>query len=1111
LFAHAKKLTSAENILLLNDIRREAKEAFMYKVTDDGKFIVENYNWQTSFSNFFPGIAGKYGIPMWAYYVSRKQALISLGVRDKNHPILEFRSFNKALAVVGDQGFRTFYKIKDKVFEPFCKSKERGLHQTLTLSSSDLELLETNTRSGITTQVRYFMLVNTGFPGFVRQVTLTNTSTRSLTLELIDGLPRILPYGVDLHGVNTIARHIEGMMEVAEVAGTPLFRLKQTPADTEKVGKLEGGNFYLATGSAGVKLNYIVDPQVVFGEAEIYDTPWVFQDSPLNTILREPQVKQNQTPCALTASKITLRPNKSVTISAVIGYAADDKSFKGIMRETGTAGYYKKKHQENEGLIEGIKGSSLTISDDCRFDRFCEQNFLDNVIRGGMPTVFSTARNDSAFYLYSRQNGDLERDYHQFVVEPTYFSQGTGHYRSVNQNRRCDAWFFPEVKDSNISSFMNLIQLDAYNPLEITQLTYTIIRKKEFQRWLQQLTRIRTAQKELTDRFAERSFAPGEFIMALEELQVKTRKDNDTVLQELLAFAEEDACGAVHEGFWVDHWFYNLDLIDTYLMIFPDRLKQLLIDNQNYYFFDDPDVIQPRTEKYMLVNGQVRQYDAVVRDPQKEETIASRRIHAHRARTRQGQGEVYYTNLMVKLLCLVVNRMATLDPENIGIEMEADKPGWNDSMNGLPGLLGSSLCETLELEKALSLLANSCVELETETIKVYQELYDFMTALEKCIEKRLKGRKKEKTYIFWDESHTLKEKYLEKIKYGLAGKEVAVPLSKLGRFLGIAQKLIAEIYTTANRKKVFNASGVPYTYFINEVTAYKVIPGKVSKNGSPLVKPTKFKQQTLPLFLEGAVHMLKVHPELREKIYSGVRKSRIFDKKLKMYKVCEPLKTAPFEIGRVQAWGPGWIENESVYTHMLYKYLLELIKSGLYDEFYRDIKTMLSPWFEPGVYGRSPFENVSFIVSSAFPAEALHGRGLQPRLSGVTGEMINIWVLMVAGRTPFFLDDGQLCFALRPALPDWLFTRKQKEVKVGNQLFTLPKNTFFFKLFNRIEVTYHNRQRKNTYGKGGATVAQYRLYYRNSQKVDIAGSVIKAPYSYHLREGEIVKMEVILK
>lgn len=37
---------------------------------------------------------------------------------------------------------------------------------------------------------------------------------------------------------------------------------------------------------------------------------------------------------------------------------------------------------------------------------------------------------------------------------------------------------------------------------------------------------------------------------------------------------------------------------------------------------------------------------------------------------------------------------------------------------------------------------------------------------------------------------------------------------------------------------------------------------------------------------------------------------------------------------------------------------------------------------DPKKYGRNVLENVSFIVSSAFPDEKMHGWGLRPRLSG---------------------------------------------------------------------------------------------------------------------------------
>ena len=38
-----------------------------YFLSESGDFVIENYNYAKPFANFFPGIAGKYGIPMWTF------------------------------------------------------------------------------------------------------------------------------------------------------------------------------------------------------------------------------------------------------------------------------------------------------------------------------------------------------------------------------------------------------------------------------------------------------------------------------------------------------------------------------------------------------------------------------------------------------------------------------------------------------------------------------------------------------------------------------------------------------------------------------------------------------------------------------------------------------------------------------------------------------------------------------------------------------------------------------------------------------------------------------------------------------------------------------------
>ncbi len=67
-----------------------------YYLNKKNEFVIENYNYAKPFANFFPGIAGKYGIPMWVFYVNRGQCISSFGIKDKDQAILEFFPANKS-------------------------------------------------------------------------------------------------------------------------------------------------------------------------------------------------------------------------------------------------------------------------------------------------------------------------------------------------------------------------------------------------------------------------------------------------------------------------------------------------------------------------------------------------------------------------------------------------------------------------------------------------------------------------------------------------------------------------------------------------------------------------------------------------------------------------------------------------------------------------------------------------------------------------------------------------------------------------------------------------------------------------------------------------------
>ena len=783
-----------------------------YSLDEAGRFTVENYNWAKPFSNFFPGIAGEWGIPMWVFYVSRGQGICSIGVHDKDHSIMEFLSFNKALQVIGNQGFRTFLRIDGgPVYEPFRKVDDLSIEQSMTVSSHELEFRERNSTLQLEISVTYYPLANMPIAGLVRRVSIANLSSRPHEYEVIDGLPKILPYGVTFEHTKVIARHIEGIMGAFEVDGIPIFRLKQTPSDAEQVGEISGGNFYLSMAENGELLGEqtIADPYLVFEDAEAHDYPWNFAETSIEDLLLGDQVRENRTPSALTALNLSIAGGAATSFSSIVGFASSDGSLSDLAKMATQPEFLDSKRADNRHVIEKIKQTAFTASGEPAFDQYVQQTFLDNVMRGGMPLSFRSGERKSTFYIYARQNGDLERDYHWFVLEPTYLSQGNGHYRSILQNRRMDGWFFPEIEDFNLFTYMNLIQTDGYNPLVVNGFTYTADDREAVDKWLTE--HVPSSGLEQIRELIRGSFTPGEFIGALEALGEPIERPYAELLAELLGFCRSNEIGDLHEGYWQDHWFYNLDTIDTFRMVFPDRWLDALIERPIYGYFDDPYVVQPRDRKSVLIGGNVRQYGAVVRDEEKQALIASREFEPNKLRTRIGIGEIYQSNLLTKLLCIIANRISSLDRAGLGVEMEAGKPGWLDSLNGLPGIFGSSLNETLEIERACRLLLDSLEEGSLQTQPIFEELANLIRDLNKAIEEQISSSDSLK---YWDRSQSLKEAYREATRLGISGSELEVSRDEIVTFL---ENCLAMIRTSFETGAMQNEAGIPHTYYITKI------------------------------------------------------------------------------------------------------------------------------------------------------------------------------------------------------------------------------------------------------------------------------------------------------
>ncbi|MFA5879757.1 MAG: cellobiose phosphorylase [Candidatus Margulisiibacteriota bacterium] len=1033
-----------------------------YRLKDDGTFIIENYNFAKSFSSFLPGIAGLTGKPLWCFYVNRGQGICSFGVENRDNPIMEFFPANQAYQFATQIGFRTFYKIANKennfCTEAFKNIRSHRIKQEMQITSYDVSFEERNFETGLLTKVTFFTLPNTKFPGLVRKVSVTNIGTEPKKFEILDGLPKIMPFGMIEFFCKNMSRTSEAWMGVTNLEENfiPFYKLKVLPLDEAKVKIIEKGNFFLCLDDMNQKIKPIVDPTTIFGSVLDFNYPEnFFKNAPF--IFPQKQITDNKTPSAFIHYALQLNPGESRTFYQLIGQTQNLDSLNELAPKITDINFFLEKEKENKQIIFELQNNVNTVTNSKEFDYYVKQTFLDNVLRGGFPYTLAKDKTKSqVFYLYSRKHGDIERDYNQFNLNPTYFSDGNGNYRDVNQNRRSDLFFNLDIQKENIIQMLNLLQLDGYNPLVIKGKRF-FLTQKEAKVIIRKYPEVNDFLSSLTE-----NFSPGELYEYLEN------KLSDislilAIFHEVILKSEPLTVADHGEGFWSDHWTYNLDLIKSYLSIFPDHIKDLFLADKSFTYYDDIYYVLPRNMRYGLnENGEPRQIKFISKDDRKVELLAKRMNQRHQVRIKQGVGEIYHTNLTVKLLSLILVKACTLDSAGLGIEMEAGKPNWYDAINGLPSLFGSASSETFELIRLAQFLINNLSEFKTEKVKLPIEIMALYKGLQQLVVKYLADKNKnEKDFVYWEKANRLKENFRKETILGLDGHEEEIKIIKVIDFLSDLVKRIEYSLAFAKDSKTQTC----FTYFAYKAESF------IQDNKTKEIKITKFTRANLPLFLEGPVHKMKLVKNEKDafKNYLAVKGSLLFDSKLQLYKVNSSLQKESIEIGRTKIFTPGWLENESIWLHMAYKYLLEILKSGLNIEFENNLKNCLIAFRDPFEYGRSILENSSFIASSANPDPSLHGQGFVARLSGSTAEFVQIWITMFFGKAPFQLDQNQnVVLKFEPKIPAWLFTNESKNVEYflgdGTLVNTqLPENAILVNFLGKIPVIFHNPSKKNTW------------------------------------------------
>jgi hypothetical protein len=1045
-----------------------------YRLSEQGQFQIDQYDQKPAFASFLPGIGGPDGVPLWCLYVNRAQGISSFGVGNKDHAIVEFLPANWAYQLAGVQGFRTFCMIDGQYYEPFQNDTASQMfpsRRTMWVEMDRLKLREENPSLGLRFEVCYFSPVNQPIGSLVRLLTITNTSSAARRLQCLDGLPLIIPAGFTDFGIKAMRRIHEAYASVRMAAPrVPFYAAKVMAHDEAEVEEVRKGNFYaawLSDGDVLLPVEPYYDPDVIFGADQDLITPRLFIQN--RRIDRSCQVAENKLPCAMVPFDLTLAAGDSITLAAVCGMAPNEAMLAPFLSQFQTASVFERISQQSRRLIRLLTQPAFAVSSKPALDAYARQNFLDNILRGGIPQAMPSAAGQALIHLYARRHGDAERDYNFFDLPACPLSSGEGNYRDICQNQRHDVWFYPETADHEIRMFVSLLQADGYNPLSIKGYQWCL------GKGMNAAALCPSAELEAQTAFVKiitHNFLPGQLLAWADHYRIKI-DDRLRWLQSVLRQCRTSLVAAGHEGgYWIDHWTYIVDLMEAYRAIYPDHVQAMLTAAADIGWHREPACVTARSQKYLRRGNGPLQLQAVV----SAEACSA---------------ELPPVTVFGKLCALLAVKAVSLDYEGRGIEMEAGRPGWNDAMNGLPGLFGSSTCETAEairLARWLLEALDTCPDTE------------FPVEVAALIKNVIEDLPKEYN---WNRSADIREDYRDRVRQNTTGQTDIIPGPALRQML---EGLIAR-FERGLTQSIDAKTGLVHTYFLHKAVDVRDRTGGSSTPNAVHVEIQRFAADPLPLFLEGQVHWLRVCDSQRAaQIFQAVRRSPLVDKPLGMYKLNECLERCSPEIGRARTFSRGWFENESIWLHMSAKYLLELLKQGLYQEFFEDAETMLVPFMNPAVYGRSILENSSFIASSDCPDPQARGRGFVARLSGTTSEFIHLWQLLTVGRRPFTMNDGQLTFRLEPVLPGEWFTEKAVETRWDETTITIPIRAFACAMLGNILLVYHNPAGQNTFGDKACRPVKYVLNKEQTiEAAELTGEVVE-----NIRQRRINRLDVWL-
>jgi len=754
------------------------------------------------------------------FFISSNGAL-TVGRKDPDHALFPYYTDDRIHDSQDQTGSKTILRVtkdgKTSLWEPFSQRYE-GLYKVArnlykSVYGNKILFEEINEELGLT--FRYEWMNSEQF-GFVRRATLINDAAAKVSVEVVDGIQNVLPYGIERRFQMEYSTLADGYKRTELIPGSSLalFRLSSVPVDKAEPSEALRVNVAWSTGLSSAKKLLSSAQFEAFRQGQ--------------ALLEETDVRGRRGAYLLNAT-LELAPKTQKDWLIVAELNQDAVGVHALQKHLATTADLSgevlanvaKGTQNLVRIVASADGLQIT-QDELNTARHFS-NTLFNVMRGGLPDdSYRIARSDFKSYLldankeitakfaafldalpetlahgdlmarvakqqdldlerlaseylpltFSRRHGDPSRPWNIFSIQ-VKDEHGRkilgyqGNWRDIFQNWEALGYSYPGFLESMIFKFADSSTADGYNPYRVTRDGYD---------W------------EAIDPHDSWSFI----------------------------------------GYWGDHQvIYLLKLLETSHRYHPGSLAGLL--NRRVFTYAN---VPYRIKSYEAMLANPRNTITFDQDVHQKAMALAAKLGADGKALMGAKGPARAT-LTEKLLVVALSKLSNFIPE-AGIWMNTQRPEWNDANNALVGY-GVSMVTLYYLRRYLAF----CKELFAsagDSVEVSKEIAEMLESVAGVFDKNagLLGKPisdKDRKVVL-DALGRAGTIYREQIyKHGFSGALVTVPVARLQAFCASALRHI-DHSIRANRR----SDGLYHSYNLMKVVGdgvevrylYEMLEGQVA-------------------------------------------------------------------------------------------------------------------------------------------------------------------------------------------------------------------------------------------------------------------------------------------